>query len=226
MELPKIYNTISKIFYRKKVTMFDRHYINWRETRISKILDLYNKDFFDQKNILELGCGLGDVGSRFIDFGANVTFAEGRPDHVEILKEKFSNNTVINLNQNEMWDLKKKFDIVIHWGVLYHLDNWKEDLECALKHSDLIFLESEVSDSDDENFEIKVSEVDGYDQALDGIGSRPSANNIEKVITEKGFRFARHDDSNLNSSFHIYDWKVKNTNTWKNGLRRFWIIHK
>ena len=131
-----------------------------------------------------------------------------------------------NLNQNKIWELEKKFDIVIHWGVLYHLNDWKSDLISTLKHSDLIFLESEVSDSDDVNFDLKIKEKDGYDQALDGIGSRPSANNVELFIKNLGFDIERFDDENLNSTFHQYNWKVTNTNTWRHGLRRFWIIKK
>ena len=46
--------------------MFNDHYIDWRIKRISKILELYDKDFFNNKSILELGCGLGDIGKEFI----------------------------------------------------------------------------------------------------------------------------------------------------------------
>ena len=211
--------------------MFADHYIDWRAKRISKILEIFNKDFFNHKTILELGFGFGDIGKEFISLGADVTFAEGRADHCKILKERFSNSKIINLNQNETWELENRFDIVIHWGVLYHICDWKRDLASTLRHSDLIFLESEVSDSDDPNFDLKVKENDGYekggyDQALDGIGSRPSADNIELFIKELGFSVERFDDENINSSFHQYNWKVNNTNTWQHGLRRFWIIKK
>ena len=90
----------------------------------------------------------------------------------------------------------------------------------------MIFLESEVSDSDDVNFDLKIKEKDGYDQALDGIGSRPSADNVELFIKNLGFDIERFDDENLNSTFHQYSWKVTNTNGWRHGLRRFWIIKK
>jgi hypothetical protein len=206
--------------------VFNHHYIDWRFKRISKILEIYNQDFFKHKSILELGCGHGDIGKEFISFGANVTFAEGRSYHCEILKERFLNSKIINLDQNEPWELNTRFDIIIHWGVLYHLNDWKSDLISTLKHSDLIFLESEVSDSNDVNFDLKITERDGYDQSLNGIGSRPSADNIERIIEENGFSFERFDDESLNSSFHQYNWKVENTNTWRDGLRRFWIVKK
>jgi 16S rRNA G966 N2-methylase RsmD len=206
--------------------MFNGHYIDWRTKRISKILEIYNKEFFNNKNILELGCGYGDIGKEFISFGADVTFAEGRSSHCKILKEKFPTSEIINLNQNAAWDLEKRFDIVIHWGVLYHLTDWKSDLISTLKHSDLIFLESEVSNSDDVNFDLKITEKNEYDQALNGIGSRPSAANVELFIKELGFNIERFDDEILDSKSHQYSWKVTNTNTWQHGLRRFWIVKK
>jgi hypothetical protein len=30
-------------------------------------------------------------------------------------------------------------------------------------------------------------------------------------------------DSVVNSSFHNYDWEIKNTKNWQPGLRRFWV---
>ena len=201
---------------------FEGHYAGWRQSRISKIEKIFGKLFFQNKSILELGAGFGHIGEHFQSLGSRVSFAEGREENVLILKQKF--NDVYHLNQNDQWNLNKKFDIVIHWGVLYHLDNWKQDLICALNHSKILLLESEVSDSDDPTFEIKVNEHTEYDQSVNGIGSRPSAQNIENAIINLGFTFQRYDDSDLNYDFHVYDWSVTNSNTWRHGLRRFWIV--
>lgn len=205
--------------------MFKDHYVKWRENRIAKILKIFSENFFQNKTILELAAGHGHVGESFLKLGSRVTFAEGRQEHIKQLKEKFPESEIIHLNQDEVWNLDKKFDIVIHWGVLYHLNNWQQDLSSALAHANLIFLESEVSDSDDPAFDQKVSES-GYDQAINQTGSRPSANFIEKIILEAGGKFTRYDDNELNSDFHSYDWKVENTKSWRSGLRRFWIIEK
>jgi len=199
---------------------FDGHYIDWRKTRIDKILSIFGDEFFKGKTILELGAGYGDNGKIFENLGSIVTYAEGYIDNYNVIPGK-----KILLDQDIKWNLGETFDIIIHWGVLYHLDNWEQDLECALQHSSCIFLESEVSDSDDENFEIKVNES-GNDQAVNKIGSRPSANKIEKLLKNNGAKFTRYDDEDINSSFHCYNWEVKNTKTWKSGLRRFWVIEK
>ena len=31
------------------------------------------------------------------------------------------------------------FDLIIHWGVLYHLENWEQDLSAFVKTSELLF---------------------------------------------------------------------------------------
>jgi 2-polyprenyl-3-methyl-5-hydroxy-6-metoxy-1,4-benzoquinol methylase len=46
------------------------------------------------------------------------------------------------INQNQPYDLKQQFDLVLHLAVLCHIENWKQDLESALKHTNLMFLES------------------------------------------------------------------------------------
>lgn len=198
--------------------MFNGHYDVWRMKRIDKILSIFSKEYFQSKKILELGAGFGGNGKIFESFGANVTYAEGLQENFD----KIIGNKIL-LDQDKKWNLNETFDIVIHWGVLYHLDNWQQDLECTLNHTNCIFLESEVSDSDDPNFEIKTQEA-GYDQALNKIGSRPSANKIENFLLSKGAKFTRYDDSDLTADFHCYDWKVTNSKSWRHGLRRFWVV--
>lgn len=211
------------------------HYDKWRDVRIRKIIKELGEDFFRGKSLLELGCGYGHIGKYFIDnFDCDVTFAEGRIDHVNLLKKETSYE-VICLNQEKEYTLDKKYDIIIHWGVLYHLDNWKQDLKCAISHlnsNGYLFLETEVCDSDDENFEVKIKERShNYDQSMSGIGSRPSAPMIENVLVENGLQFSRYDDDDISPETfkgypHVYNWKVENTGRTKPGLRRFWISKK
>jgi len=206
--------------------VFDGHYVDWRETRIKKIISIFGKEFFNGKTILELGAGHGHIGNYFKTLGAHVIMTDGKPEHVEKMKESFGNKDIFLLDQETQWNSNEKFDIVIHWGVLYHIDNWKEDLQIAIRHGNMIFLESEVCDSDDPNIEIKVQEPNSYDQAFNAnnIGSRPSASMIEQIISKTGSTFIRYDDADINSGFHNYNWAVKNTNQAPNGQRRFWII--
>lgn len=208
--------------------VFDlQHYELWRTTRLNKIEKIFGKEFFSGKTVLELGCGQGHIGRKFIEWGAQVTFCEARKELVDSMKNIMPDQEVIQLNQEEEWDLKRKFDIVIHWGVLYHLDKWKKDLECAIKHGNIIFLETEVCDSDDPNFELKVTEHGGWDQAYNNekLGSRPSYSMVEKYLNMYQTSYTRYDDSDINAAhFHVYDWPIQNKGDWRHGMRKFWIV--
>lgn len=217
---------------------FGEHYDGWRQKRIKKILDIFGKDYFKHKLILEVGCGYGDIGKYFREkIGAEVMFTEGREEHLSIIADNNPGAQIFHLNHENAWKIdfadspKKKFDAIIHFGLLYHLDNWKQDLECTLKHSDLIILESEVADSN-EKIEHKLIDSGGYDQAINQTrrSTRPSAAYVESILTENGFSFKRYDDSDLNSLFHKYDWVVTEsdkTQDWNmRGYRRFWIVKR
>jgi SAM-dependent methyltransferase len=220
---------------REENHKFMDHYRTWRPTRIRKIEKIFGESFFKDKTLLELACGFGDIGKHFRENrGAVVTFAEGRKEHLSFIEENNPGAEVLHLNQEYLWDLKRKFDIIIHFGVMYHLDNWKQDLECALKHTDLIILESEIADSN-KVFEAKVIDPISYDQAINGkrIATRPSASYVEKVFEDNGFIFIRYDDADLNDGLHRYDWKVtgdaEKPGYGRNdggGMRRFWVARR
>ena len=206
------------------------HYVDWQKSRVNKLVSIFGADFFRGKTILELGAAHGDNGSMLAALGAQVTYAEGRKENVEVIKQRYPEAEVIHLNQETDWDLGKKFDIVLHWGVLYHLDNWKQDLECAVRHADLIFLESEVGRSNKIDFELKLQEKPLYDQAVNDrcMGTRPSAAAVENCLSKLGCIFRRHDSNDINSRFHTYDWVMPDPapDDFITGFRRFWIIMK
>ena len=215
------------ILHLSQVEQFVGHYNDWRVKRVGFVEKLYGKSFFRDKTILELGCGHGHIG-RYLQnrLGAKVTFADGREEHLHTIKEILPSADTILLDQNKPWDLNRKFDVVIHWGVLYHLDDWKSDLESVSKHTNLLFLESEVVDTDDPDYEIKVDKVDGYDQDLGEKTTRTSAAAIESHLVDLEFIYNRFDSPELNAEFHVYDWEVKHTKQWEQGKRRFWIAEK
>ena len=214
---------------------FMDHYRTWRPTRLRKIEKLFSPETFENKTILEVGCGYGDIGKYFIEkYNSIVTFTEGREEHIPYIKENNPNSIVILQDHDTNWNLNKKYDVLLHFGLLYHLNNWENDLICSMNHSDLILLESEIADSNDVAGHFVVSEGGGYDQSINNdFGVRPSASNVERVINENGFEFIRYDDSDLNDDYHVYDWKVTGAadNTGKcimQGIatRRFWVIRR
>ena len=198
---------------------FQGHFIRWREVRINKLISILGKDWFKGKSILELACGYGHIGKSLKELGAIVTQTEGNPEYAKVAE-------AIVLDQDKEWDLKREFDLVIHWGILQHLDNWRRDLQTAIRHGRIITLDTECVDFDDPMAEIKVNE-NWYDGAMNKIGTRASVAAIEKCIADLGCTFKRYDDSGLDVEYHKYSWKEgEYKNDWKSTLRRFWMIYK
>ena len=200
---------------------FSGHYIGWRATRISYILEYFQPSFFYGKKILEVGCGYGDIGSVFLNLGAKVTCSDGISEYIDIVSRRFPNIDTVVCDLDNNWP-DGNFDITIHMGVLYHLYDYKQALRNACSNSKILILETEVCDSDDPEYFINVEES-GYDQAKNKIGSRPSPASIEKILEECNMSYIRIVDKKLNFAEHTYDWEIKNTKTFDHGLRRFWL---
>lgn len=211
--------------------MFDDHYIAWRQSRINTTLKYLQPSFWSTLNLLEIGCGYADVSNELFKRHLGLhsfTASEGSGDHVREMKKRQTKGTLaneINVFQHDCdqpWNPNNgSFDIIIHWGLLYHLKDPDSHLSDLLKYTKYMILETEVCDSDEPI--CKNTHEGGYDQALNGVGSRPSPVYIENVFKKNGFNFKRIDDAELNSSFHVYDWTPKNDGSYRNGIRRFWI---
>ena len=181
-------------------------------------------EFFKSKTLLELGCGYADIGNMFYELGSNVTSSDGRKEHLEVVNQKYPHIQTLLIDGNND-SIIEKYDIIVHWGLLYHLNEIEKHLENVSQKCDILLLETEVSDSDNSQFYISTNE-NGYDQAIDNKGIRPSPSYVENLLEKNGFKFKLIKDPILNSYFHCYDWDISNSNTWMHGLRRFWICWK
>jgi SAM-dependent methyltransferase len=181
-------------------------------------------DYFKSKTLLELGCGYADLGNMFYELGADVTSSDVRKEHLEIVKEKYPHlKTLLNDGNND--SIKDKYDIIVHWGLLYHLSEIEKHLENVSQKCDVLLLETEISDSDDKEFYISTYEI-GFDQAFNNKGIRPSQPYVERLLEKNGFQFKIIKDPILNSDFHCYDWDITNSKKYIHGLRRYWICWK
>ena len=201
--------------------MFRGHYDDWTKSRITAIKKYINVEILKNKTLLELGGGHGHNGNEFYNLGCKVTSSDARDEHIKNGKKEYPHIDfkIIDGDKNK---IDEKYDIILHWGLLYHLKEIEDHFKNICEKCDLIFLETEVSDSDDDSFYITTKEK-GYDQAYNNIGIRPSEKYVEKVLNNNGFKCFMIKDSVVNSSSHKYDWEIKNTKKWQGGLRRFWV---
>ena len=198
------------------------HYVGWRKARMLGIKKYINTEFFYMKDLVELGGGSGHNGNEFYKLGcANVECLEARNGHIQQGKQKFPHINFLKWDGDNNRLVKKK-DIILHWGLLYHLGEIENHLKNVCKNCDLLLLETEVADSSKDDFSITINET-GPGQAFNKQGMRPSRSYIEKVLKTNGFKYKLINDKILNYWIHEYDWPEKNDDKYTKGKRRFWI---
>jgi SAM-dependent methyltransferase len=213
--------------------LFHHSYDEWKMKRISKILALYDIDWFKNRKVLELGCGHGDIGAFLASLGANVLALDGRKQNVNFAKlkhRKVSSFKCIQFNLEKEFSEFGHFDVIINFGLLYHLKNVDEHLRCCFKIADDILFETVVCDSTDPH-KIFFCDEDKLieEEALEGTGCRPSPFYVERLAEESGFEVIRHFSRDLNSGDQfVYDWEHKNDERLGEDfkLRRFWRFKK
>lgn len=202
------------------------HYVEWRRVRLNAIVRHYGWRWFPGKRILELGCGHGHLGINLAMLGAEVTFSDGRQKHlheIKLLWPVIPEERFICANLEREWPFKGHWDMILHQGLLYHLEDWEFGLRKAAECCDHMVLESETLDSDDLNARNVVEEnKQAMHSAVDGTCVQVPAVRIEAALTEFGFSYQRHLDPAMNTGYHRYTWPVRNTGQSRAHTRRFW----
>jgi len=224
-------------------------YEDWFKKRVNKVINIFGKDWFVNKSILELGACHGDIGIEFLKLGADVTFSDARAQSLYAIKDKINlTPKTIVLDQNKPYKLNKKFDIVLHFGMLQYIEDWRSDLKCALDHTDKLILETYVHPiKDSEEFFLESENHHYSDTGSRNVRFTQEA--IEEFLIKQNCKFIRLDTSELNCDYnwsyetgkirHLYDWTYEKFNTgiyndpeWVNGVRyethfrRMWLIIK
>ena len=222
-------------------------YDEWSKKRSKKIISILGKNWFRRKSILELGSCYGDIGIELLKLGSNVTFSDVREENLSEIRNKLLTvgfePTIENINQNNFYNLNKKFDLVLHLGVLYHIENWQQDLKCALSHTNMMILESSVYP------EVKELEYNFSHPKYGAYGCKEpylTQESIEEELKNLGCKFIRFDDPSLNCDWNwihnstgmlrnIYDWNHDdyfkglyndpgNDMMYITSFRRMWLI--
>ena len=220
--------------------LFGGFFNEWRLKRVEKLEFIFGVDWFNKKTILELGCGHGHIGLYLETLGADVTFCDARQSNLNAVLKKNQNAKTILINNENIWDLKKKFDLVIHFGLLYHVENWRQDLKIALNHGKYIALESAIN-TFKENIEIKIKNTSYNFDEYGSINKKkfyPSLKLIEGLIKKLKYKAKRYDTKFLNIANNFvynkpcnikYDINLIKNNPFYEQLyvcRKFWIIER
>lgn len=208
--------------------MFDGKYLEWNQRRIKCIIDYYGHKFMYMKKLLDLGCGQADISGAMYRLGADVTAVDARQEHLTIASKKFQGIKTVKADIERAWPfVNQKFDITLDLALLCHIRDFESHLVSVCASTNFLVLETAVCDSNDPNKVIIIDESKAiYDNAINGVGCRPSAEAIEKVLSNCGMSFIRMDNARLNAGPFVYDWQVQNTDDTSINKRRMWFCGK
>ena len=201
----------------------DSGYIEWQINRLNFVINMYGENFFHNKKILELGSYQGGVTQMFNNLGAKITGVEASTSNINFARDKYPHLTFIQEDcDTAEWKFDDHYDIIIHWGLLYHLDKIKDSIVSCLKHTSLLLLETIVLDKTNSEKMSAVEDTTLPDQSIHGLGSRPTVKYVEDILDENKVVYKRHDNSSLNSKYQPhYDEPIGNTGK---QYRKFWTI--
>ena len=182
------------------------------------------------KRVVELAGGYGEISGFFAALGADVTCVEGRRHNITISRlrwREFKNITFIERDLEADFSDLGRFDLAIHFGLLYHIRNLEGNLSSTAAIADDIVLETEVVDSLDPRTVVLVpQDKRHHDRSLEGVGSRCSPFYIKEFFEQRGFDVEIITDPFLNIVQHHYSWQHKNDGRSRDGMRRFFRISK
>lgn len=161
-----------------------RHNARRQEHLATLGLDLANK------SVLELGAGIGDHTTFFLDRACKVHCTEPREDNLKLIRHRYESDPNVTVEQLDLDgalpDAAPSYDVVYCYGVLYHLSRPAEALAWLCdRAADLLLLETCVSFSDEDKHFPVSEESSDQSQAITGTGCRPSRVWVMNRIKER-----------------------------------------
>ena len=150
------------------------HYIRHNQRRLEHLATLGLP--LAGRSVIEVGAGIGDHTSFFLDRGCPVLTSDGRPENVELLRRRYSWIAVRQLDLDDPDpEFRERAEIVYCYGTLYHLRRPAEALAFLARCcASMMLVETCVSFGDDERLDVAEEQASHPSQALSGIGCRPT----------------------------------------------------
>lgn len=128
------------------------------------------------KSVLELGAGIGDHTSFFLDRGCSVTLTDGREDNLEVMQVRYPSlpSFLLDMETCEAADMPAH-QIVYAYGLLYHLSDPARAIS-LFSHwtTELLLLQTGISFGDEMAINLISEDVENASQATSGTGNRPT----------------------------------------------------
>ncbi len=143
------------------------------------------------RSVIDVGCGVGHLARFFVERGCRTTCVDGRAENIEILCARLPGveARVADVETDSLSQFGE-FEIVFCYGLLYHT----ADPMAALRNmaeacKNLLILETIVTDHELPLLRLEDEPRENPNQALAGLGTRPSPAFVAKALKRCGFEF-------------------------------------
>jgi Methyltransferase domain len=160
------------------------HYLRHNQRRQEHLASLGLP--LSHRTVLEVGAGVGDHTSFFLDRGCEVVTTDGREENLSLLRTRYPDLTtgLLDLDDPDT-AAAANVEIVYCYGTIYHLSRPAEAIAFLARHtSDLILVETCVSPNDDESVNLVDEDEQNPSQALHGRGCRPTRSWVKARLAE------------------------------------------
>lgn len=161
--------------YDRTVTPFhSTEYLRHNARRLEHLASLGIPVF--GKTVLEVGAGIGDHTTYYLDRGCRMTVTEARPDNLSVLRRRYPETQIEELNLDApSAAFTARFDVVHCYGLLYHLKHPGEAIRfMGERCSSVMFLETCVSFGNEELENLIDEDQEHSTQSFVGVGCRPT----------------------------------------------------
>jgi FkbM family methyltransferase len=143
------------------------------------------------KSVLDAGCGVGHLAQFFVERGCRTVCVDARSENIDRLRALYPDleAAVANIETDRLVEFGV-FDIVFCYGLLYHLANPIAGLaNIAEACGGLLLLETMIADHPLPLCRLADEPSETLNQAVGGVGSRPTPAFVAMALTRLGFPF-------------------------------------
>ena len=194
----------------------DGIYPEFVRTRTACMVRHFGLPFFKGKTVLEAGCGYGYAGQLLEAMGAIVTSSDARPEHLAVVNKRFPKRKTVLIDCNKD-EIAGEYDLIVAFGLLYHLENPAHFIEQCGKATRALCLCSIVIDSEEETLAPYKAET-SFDQSVTDKSCFASPAWILKQMENAGFKAKDISSSVANVPGNLFDWEPKNSGAHSRGL--------
>jgi hypothetical protein len=164
-----------------KEVFWSNHYLRHNQRRQEHLASLELP--LAGQTVLEVGAGIGDHTSFFLDRECSVVVTEAQDQNLAILRDRYSEMDVRRLNLNEPPQQPIKTDIVYCYGVLYHLEQPASALAWMASCADnMLLLETCVAAGEENNVYPFFETPEAPENAVTGRGCRPTRSWLRREL--------------------------------------------